>query len=96
MCAVCVYLCMCVHERACACVCACVQAHVCEAAAMPTRWGMVAAQPAIFLSFSPEHQVWSPISLVLNRIWLLVTNEMRADIDKQVIIDLLSKTCVDP
>lgn len=52
-------------------MCASVQAHVCEAAAMPTRWGMVAAQPAIFLSFSPEHQVWSPISITLYRKWLL-------------------------
>lgn len=51
--------------RACACVLA--QAGVRKAAAMPTRWGMVAAQPAIFLSFSPEHQVWSPVSFVLCR-----------------------------
>lgn len=60
----------------------CVQAHVCEAAAMPTRWGMVAAQPDIFLSFSPEHQVWSPISLVLYRKWLLVKDVVQTSIDK--------------
>ncbi len=70
MCALyaCVFVCVSMSK----CVCVYVQAHVCEAAAMPTRWGMVAAQPAIFLSFSPEHQVWSPISLVLHRKWLLV------------------------
>ena len=62
---------MCVHELECVCV----QAHVCEAAAMPTRWGMVATQPAIFLSFSPEHQVWSPISLALYRKCLVVISE---------------------
>ena len=65
-------VCVCVSKR----VCVCVQELVCEAAAMPTRWGMVAAQPAIFLSFSPEHQVWSPISRVLHRrgFWLKTWN----------------------
>lgn len=66
----------------CVFVCECVQAHVCEAAAMPTRWGMVAAQPAIFLSFSPEHQVWSPISLTLYRKCLLVEDVVQTTIDK--------------
>lgn len=44
-----VFVCWC---ALCASVCARVQAHVCEAAAMPTRWGMVASQPQLFfLSF---------------------------------------------
>lgn len=49
-------LCMCARlcvdvRSVCLCLCVLVQAHVCEAAAMPTRWGMVAAQPAIFSFF---------------------------------------------
>lgn len=48
----CMCECLCVDVRSvCLCLCVRVQAHVCEAAAMPTRWGMVAAQPAIFSFF---------------------------------------------
>ena len=78
------------------------QAHVCEAAAMPTRWGMVAAQPAIFLSFSPEHQVWSPSasSSIQSVGWLKMWSR-RVSINQHIrrmIIDQLRtvQMCVDP
>lgn len=56
--------CMSAREDVRVCVCMHAQGSVRKAAAMPTRWGMVAAQPAFFLSFSSEHQVWSPVSFV--------------------------------
>lgn len=65
---VCARLCVGVHF---VCLCARVQAHVREAAAMPTRWGMVAAQAAIFFFLSSiKFGLLSASSFTENACWL--------------------------